>query len=76
MHASRWLARREFLKFLAGSPYVAALGGVRAFLSRPIAAARAPGGGVADVLTRPAEALSVFDFEEAAHRKVLPGHWA
>ena len=24
----------------------------------------------------PAEALDVFDFEEAAHRKVLPGHWA
>jgi hypothetical protein len=22
------------------------------------------------------EALNVMDFEEAAHRKVLPGHWA
>ena len=27
-------ARREFLKFLAASPYVAALGGVTAFLER------------------------------------------
>jgi len=27
-------ARREFLKFLAASPYVAALGGVAAFIQR------------------------------------------
>src|SRR5258708_22250541 len=25
---------------------------------------------------RPGEALNVLDFEEAAHRKVQPGHWA
>ena len=30
----------------------------------------------ADVIATPADALNVFDFEEAAHRKVLPGHWA
>jgi isopentenyl diphosphate isomerase/L-lactate dehydrogenase-like FMN-dependent dehydrogenase len=29
-----------------------------------------------DVISSPADALSVFDFEEAAHRKVQPGHWA
>ena len=54
------IARREFLKFVAASPYVAA----------QIAA----GGG--DVIKDPAGALNVMDFEEAAHRKVMPGHWS
>lgn len=60
--------RRAFLRFLAGSPYVAALGGIRAFSQR------APE--IAEVLADPKEAFSVMDFEEAAHRKVLPVHWA
>ncbi len=60
--------RRAFLQVLAGSPYVAALGGLRAF------AQQAPE--IADVITDPKQAFSVMDFEEAAHRKVLPGHWA
>jgi hypothetical protein len=59
------IARREFLKFLAASPYVASLGGVGAFLQNG-----------SDVIERPADALDVMDFEDAAHRKVLPGHWA
>src|SRR6516165_11762771 len=54
------VARREFLKFVAASPYVAA----------QIAA----GGG--DVIKDPASALNVMDFEEAAHRKVSQAHWA
>ncbi len=60
--------RRAFLRFLAASPYVAALGGIRAY------AQGAPE--IADVISDPKEALSVLDFEAAAHRKVLPGHWA
>src|ERR1700747_1131223 len=68
-------ARREFLKFLAASPYVAALGGVAGFLGQSVAAQRGPAG-ASDVLTDPADALNVFDFEEVAHRKVQPGHWA
>jgi isopentenyl diphosphate isomerase/L-lactate dehydrogenase-like FMN-dependent dehydrogenase len=60
--------RRAFLRFLAGSPYVAALGGIRAF------AQKAPE--ISDVILDPKEALNVMDFEEAAHRKVQPGHWA
>jgi isopentenyl diphosphate isomerase/L-lactate dehydrogenase-like FMN-dependent dehydrogenase len=60
--------RRAFLRFLAASPYVASLGGIRAF------AQRAPE--IAEVISDPKEALSVMDFEEAARRKVLPGHWA
>ena len=67
-------ARREFLKFLAASPYVASLGGVTAFLERSGFAQNARP--VADVIASPADALNVFDFEEAAHRKVQPGHWA
>ena len=69
-------ARREFLKFLAASPYVAALGGVTAFLKQSGLAFAQNGRPVADVIASPAEALNVFDFEEAAHRKVQPGHWA
>ena len=60
--------RRAFLRFLAGSPYVAALGGIRAF------GQHAPE--LSSVITDPKEALDLMDFEEAAHRKVLPGHWA
>src|SRR5207248_1947232 len=77
MRTPRETARREFLKFLAASPYVSALGGVTAFLGSRVASGfsrtvqRSD-----DVIAQPAEALSVLDFEEAAHRKVLPGHWA
>ena len=60
--------RRAFLRFLAGSPYVAALGGIRTF------GQNAPE--IASVIGDPGEALNVMDFEEAAHRKALPGHWA
>ena len=67
-------ARREFLKFLAGSPYVAALGGVAAFLQRDAFAQNTRD--ASDIITDPASALDVFDLEEAAHSKVQPGHWA
>jgi isopentenyl diphosphate isomerase/L-lactate dehydrogenase-like FMN-dependent dehydrogenase len=61
-------SRRDFLAFLAGSPYVAALGGIRAL------AQRAPE--IAVAIADPKEAFSVMDFEEAARRKVPPVHWA
>jgi 4-hydroxymandelate oxidase len=64
--------RRAFLKFLAGSPYIAALGGVSAAAFDTQQAASAVG----DVITDPKDALDVMDFEETAHRKVAPGHWA
>jgi 4-hydroxymandelate oxidase len=57
--------RRAFLKFLAASPYVAALGGLSAL-----------GFEGADVIADPKDALNVMDFEEAARRKVGAGHWA
>ena len=67
-------ARREFLKFLAASPYVAALGGVSAFLERTGLSQAAQQS--SDVIKSPADALNVLDFEEAAHRNITPGHWA
>lgn len=68
------IARREFVRFLAASPYVAALGGLASVLHLRTASAQGPSG--ASVLANPTEALNVFDFEEAAHRKVGAGHWA
>jgi 4-hydroxymandelate oxidase len=74
MSHSRSTARREFLKFLAASPYVAALGGVGAFVQH--CAFGQSTEEVSDVIISPANALSVFDLEEAARHKVQPGHWA
>src|SRR2546427_4457194 len=65
------LARREFLRFLAASPYVAAAGGMGAFVLLPRAWGEGPEG-----VTHPANALHVFDFEEAAHPKGHKSHWA
>ena len=59
--------RRNFLKYLAGSPYVAALGGIRAF------AERAPE--IAEVMVDP-KGFQRDGFEEARRRKVDPVHWA
>jgi isopentenyl diphosphate isomerase/L-lactate dehydrogenase-like FMN-dependent dehydrogenase len=70
------VARREFLRFLAASPYVAAAGGIGAFLRFPGASVQTVEAQAADVITSPAAALNVFDFEEAARRKVSTGHWA
>jgi hypothetical protein len=50
-------ARRQFLKFLAASPYVAALGGVAGFLQTRVFAQEASG-----VIAQPGEALNVLDF--------------
>ena len=77
------IARREFLKFLAASPYVAAFGGVAAFVHESGFAQEIKQSGFAQItrdrmsfVESPAEALTVFDFEETARRKVQPGHWA
>lgn len=66
--------RREFLRFLAASPYVATCGGIAAFLPHYDLAQNSPAS--TDVIASPADALDVFDFEEAARRKVQQGHWA
>src|SRR5258708_23964796 len=62
--------RRAFLRFVAASPFVAATGGFTLWAQQNsdlISSA---------VIGDPKEARSVLDFEEAAHRKVQPGHWA
>src|SRR5258706_3643781 len=70
------VARREFLKFVAASPYVAAAGGLGAFLRLPGAAAQNAGAPATDLIAEGAAALNGFDFEEVAHRKVSQAHWA
>jgi len=80
-------ARRNFLKFLAASPYVASIGGVAAFMAQSGIDAQeitypqpwefaSPTGNYSNLITNPSQALDVFDFEEVAHTKVMQGHWA
>jgi 4-hydroxymandelate oxidase len=71
-----FIARREFLRFLGASPYVAAAGGISAFLRLPGASAQNGTAASSELITEAAAALNVFDFEEVAHRKVSSGHWA
>jgi 4-hydroxymandelate oxidase len=71
-----FVARREFLKFLAASPYVAAAGGIDAFLRLPGASAQTVAAEATAIIASPGAALNVFDFEEAARHKVSTGHWA
>ena len=70
----RATSRRAVLKYLAASPYVAALGGLAAAV--PEFALGQSSATDAGLIGSPAEALDVFDFEEVAHRNVQPGHWA
>ena len=72
--ADHTLHRRRFLKFLAGSP-LAAVSGRAWFEDRAEAAENpsdVPGG---SLITSPAEAINVFDFEAAASRKLPPAHF-
>ena len=75
--------RREFLRFLAASPYVAAFGGVAAFVHESGFAQDIKQSGFAQitrdrmsVIDNPADALTVFDFEATARTKVQAGHWS
>ena len=70
MPMDRSTARREFVKFLMASPYLAALGS-NGLLETIVCAQEGP-----LLLSKPADALSVLDFEETARRTVQPGHWA
>lgn len=72
-------ARREFLKFLAASPYVAAMGGISAFVTgcdTTQSAQESSQPANSNVIASPSAALNVMDFEEAARRKVSVAHWA
>jgi 4-hydroxymandelate oxidase len=62
--------RREFLKFLAGSPLLLAYPALlEAFTQAPTATAAAA------TLKSAADALDVYDFEAMAHRVLPPAHW-
>ena len=62
--------RREFLKFLAGSPLVLACPS----LLEALAQAASPQAAAA-TLASAADALDVFDFEAMARRVLPPAHW-
>jgi isopentenyl diphosphate isomerase/L-lactate dehydrogenase-like FMN-dependent dehydrogenase len=74
-------SRRNFLRFLAESPLVCALGGVGGTLAA--GAARAQDDSVlsgslafTDLIESPAEALNVWDFEAVLRSRLNPGHFA
>jgi isopentenyl diphosphate isomerase/L-lactate dehydrogenase-like FMN-dependent dehydrogenase len=78
------LSRRRFLAFAAGSPLLAAAGINVDSLTRLLGGdARSRGQGLAliqqatqdDLISSPAEALDVFDFEPVAKKKLPPAHW-
>ena len=76
-------ARRHFLKFLAASPSVASLGGIAALLQTESIAQDIKQSTFANIVRDrmsyvedPKSALTVFDLEETARRKVQAGHWA
>jgi isopentenyl diphosphate isomerase/L-lactate dehydrogenase-like FMN-dependent dehydrogenase len=58
------VSRRRFLEFAAASPCAGAVPALAQNALDP------------SLIAAPSEALNVFDFEEVAHRKVQPGHWA
>ena len=60
--------RRTSLKYLAGSPCDAALGGIPVFAEGPPE--------IAEIIADPKEAFRAKDFVEATRRKVDPVQWA
>jgi len=66
-------ARREFLRFLAGSPLL--LSALPAAAAESAIDALAGGAAVPDLLRAPADAINVFDFEPVAKRNLLPAHY-
>lgn len=75
-------SRRKFLQFLAGSPALAAVGGLEAFageLAQPVPKLPDPlmwGPMKTDALIKsPKEAINVFDFEPVCRNNVPPAHF-
>ena len=75
--------RRQFLKFLSASPYVASAGGIAAFLQSDSIAQDIKQSSFASIMRdrmsvvdNPKDALTVFDFEATARTKVQQGHWS
>src|SRR5687768_17570988 len=78
-------SRRKFLSFLAGSPLFAAAGIDLSSLERLLTGRRHDTTEALDLIQQgtqdstliatASEALSVFDFEHVARRKLPPAHW-
>ena len=66
----RTISRRRFLDFVAASPCATAFAEPFGYCGTASAQ------GDFNRVASPSDALSVFDFEEVAHRRVQPGHWA
>jgi 4-hydroxymandelate oxidase len=63
-------SRRAFVKFMAASPFYMGLPLLgRSFAQTPQAQS------VDSSVSRPDEALDVFDFEPVAHKNIPPAHW-
>lgn len=76
-------ARRQFLKYLSASPYVASAGGFAALLQTDSRAQDIRSSSFTSIMRdrmsvvdNPKDALTVFDFEATARTKVNQGHWA
>ena len=63
MRSSNPRNRRDFLKYLAGSPLIAGLP-IGGWAQQPPA-----------LITNPKEAINVMDFEPVAHQALPPAHW-
>ena len=77
------VARRDFLKYLAASPYIASAGGIAAFLGSDVLAQDIKPSTFSSIMRdrmsaveNPKDALTVFDMEATARAKVQAGHWS
>ena len=60
-------ARRQLLRFLAGSPLLPSLAAAARFQAQP-------GAPIDDLIASPDQALNVFDFEAVAQKRLPPAH--
>ena len=77
------VARRDFLKYLAASPYIASAGGIAAFLGSDVLAQDIKPSTFSSIMRdrmsaveNPKDALTVFDMEATARAKVQASHWS
>jgi len=71
----RTVHRRDFLRWLAASPVLAALGGCDGGGARTAIGQEAPRRTLDDLVASAAEALDVFDIERVAERTLPTAHW-
>ena len=69
--------RRNFLRFLAGSPLLAPLGMAAGFFDESNAQGQLSTGAaeLSDLISSPDDAVNVFDFESVARHELPPAHW-